>query len=581
MECRRSRLGLGPVFAYEWLTTSRRWQLYAMRSGFVTILLLAIGLIWWQQVAGRPAVLSRRALADVGSQFFLALAGTQLALVLLAAPAATAGALCMDKARGCLLHLLMTDLSGPEIVLGKLAARLLPVLGLVLAGMPVLFLGLLLGGIDPQALLSSLLVTLGTALLGCALALVLSVWGTRTHEVLLGTYTVWVLAMLAVPMWWGLSWAWTLGPPPLVLYLINPFWLALASYWCPGTTTLAHAGYFLAATVGLSALLVGTAAVFVRPVTIRQSNSLALQPRTPRRPRRWLPGPSLDANPVLWREWHRRRPSRWARVIWFLYGGLSVAFTVLAVTVVFSQQRTDEMAPLINGLIAAIGLLLLSAGAATALAEERVRGSLDVLLTTPLPTRAIVWGKWWGTFRTVPRLALLPAVIAFAEAWEHGHWLSAGMCVALFFAYGAAITSLGLAMATWIRRFGWAVACVVTAYLLAAVGLPLFGLAISFGQDDLALMIACGSPFYGIAIQTICLEGPTAISDLAPGTFVVWTVLNTAVAAALYTAVLVSFNWCLGRMPEGTQPTRHTLVPPVPPKVVQVEVAGTLGASAG
>ena len=31
----RVRLGPGPVFAYEWLTTTRRWQLYAMRAGFV------------------------------------------------------------------------------------------------------------------------------------------------------------------------------------------------------------------------------------------------------------------------------------------------------------------------------------------------------------------------------------------------------------------------------------------------------------------------------------------------------------------------------------------------------------------
>ena len=33
------------------------------------------------------------------------------------------------------------------------------------------------------------------------------------------------------------------------------------------------------------------------------------------------------------------------------------------------------------------GLLILSATAPTSLAEERVRGSLDVLLTTPLSTR--------------------------------------------------------------------------------------------------------------------------------------------------------------------------------------------------
>ena len=51
---------------------------------------------------------------------------------------------------------------------------------------------------------------------------------------------------------------------------------------------------------------------------------------------------------------------------------------------------------MINGLQVSAGLLLLSVSAATSLAEERQRGSLDVLLATPLSTRSIVLGKWWG-----------------------------------------------------------------------------------------------------------------------------------------------------------------------------------------
>ena len=34
--------GLGPVFAYEWLIASRRWQGYALRSAFVLFLLAAL-----------------------------------------------------------------------------------------------------------------------------------------------------------------------------------------------------------------------------------------------------------------------------------------------------------------------------------------------------------------------------------------------------------------------------------------------------------------------------------------------------------------------------------------------------------
>jgi hypothetical protein len=99
------RLGLGPVFAYEWLTMTRRWQVYAVRSLFVGALLAGVGVVWWGEIAGRT-LSTTSAQAEAGQSIFAAVVGTQLALVLLVAPAATAGAVCLDKARGALTHLL-------------------------------------------------------------------------------------------------------------------------------------------------------------------------------------------------------------------------------------------------------------------------------------------------------------------------------------------------------------------------------------------------------------------------------------------------------------------------------------------
>ncbi len=69
------------------------------------------------------------------------------------------------------------------------------------------------------------------------------------------------------------------------------------------------------------------------------------------------------------------------------------------------------MAPWVNALQVSIGLLFLSVIAATSLAEERARGSLDLLMTTPMETAEIVIGKWLGTFRLVPPLAILPPLV--------------------------------------------------------------------------------------------------------------------------------------------------------------------------
>ena len=62
-----------------------------------------------------------RFLAELGEQVYYGIAGVQLSLVLLAAPAATAGSVCVDRARGWLAHMFVTPLSDTEIVLGKLA----------------------------------------------------------------------------------------------------------------------------------------------------------------------------------------------------------------------------------------------------------------------------------------------------------------------------------------------------------------------------------------------------------------------------------------------------------------------------
>ena len=108
--------------------------------------------------------------ADLGESYFYAMIGMELALVMLAAPAATAGAICVDRARGTLDHILVTDLSDAEIVLGKLGARLMPVLGLVACSWPVMAISSLLGGIDPIALTLAFAIIVAVGVLGCTFA---------------------------------------------------------------------------------------------------------------------------------------------------------------------------------------------------------------------------------------------------------------------------------------------------------------------------------------------------------------------------------------------------------------------------
>ncbi len=316
------RWGLGPVFFYEFLANSRRWQTFAIRSVGVALLLAAIATIALRLTSIDPRY-AWREYAALGVSYFYAVIGVELTLVMLVAPAATAGAICVDRGRGTLAHMLATDLSDPEIVLGKLAARLLPILGLVACSWPVLALSSLLGGIDPQALTLAFAIILGVALLGCAMALALSVWARKPHEVVLVVYTFWALVLLLWPIWYVLAWMKLVGPPAAWSILVNPYYVAFAPYSAPGRLDFWDYLGFFAAALGAAVALVVLAVWRMRPVARRGTDEGRKGRRIGwvGRLSRWLPGPSLDGNPVLWREWHRSRPSRWTTILVVLVGG--------------------------------------------------------------------------------------------------------------------------------------------------------------------------------------------------------------------------------------------------------------------
>ena len=325
------------------------------------------------------------------------------------------------------------SLSNAEIVLGKLGVRLIPVLGLIVCLVPLSALTGLLGGIDPLALFGSFLTSVACAVLGCSLAMALSVWGRKTHEVLMVTYLL-IIVWLSSPVLVMIL-AFTFGaarPSSVPQYLrdwvelANPYVLVYLPYTTPGKAGVLTFVAFAACCFCVSGLLALLAAYRVRAVALKQAGRAS----TPRRNRfarafsrpAWLPrlpGPSLDGNPVLWREWQRFSPSRLLRVAWFLYTALGLIWVVIALRSTNNRMQ-GEVVSLMATFQVAVGLLLMSVSAATSLAEERVRGSLDILLSTPLSTFSILVGKWWGAFRLAPHVILWPAILGGILLW--GSW---------------------------------------------------------------------------------------------------------------------------------------------------------------
>jgi hypothetical protein len=146
--------------------------------------------------------------------------------------------------------------------------------------------------------------------------------------------------------------------------------------------------------------------------------------------------------------------------------------------------------------------------------------------------------------------------------------------VPLIVAYGAALTSLGLAVATWVPRLGRAVACTVIAYVLVAVGWPFAVLAFLNGDDVLGPGLASASPFFGAGMVSARLERNMGDHLDTVGYWAIfWTIAYLVAAAVLYFLTLVTFNQNLGRTTSG----QERVMPVAPPRSPALRhLAGTV-----
>ena len=243
------------------------------------------------------------------------------------------------------------------------------------------------------------------------------------------------------------------------------------------------------------------------------------------------------------------------RVAWALYWALGVVWIVIALRSMASGTTNVDIIAMLNVFQVGVGLLLLSVSAVTSLAEERLRGSLDVLLTTPLSTRSILAGKWGGAFRTVPQLLFAPALTSLLLACDSGRWIKYLLFLALLLAYSAVIVSLGLALATWLKRLGRAAASCVAGYVALAIGWPALVITLGLGivrvNDHVVLPLVIGSPLYGTLFGTMGLSGP----HRGPGDAVdiwigvgLWIAIYGALATFLFETTVATFDRCLGRV---------------------------------
>ena len=289
---------------------------------------------------------------------------------------------------------------------------------------------------------------------------------------------------------------------------------------------------------------------------------------------------------MLWREWHRKLPSRWPGRFWAGYTAISALASLLAIWAYYLNPKELTAAMWVNACGVSIGLLLLCVSAASTLSEERDRGSLDIIMATPLPTSTIVWGKWWGTFAMVPRLLILPTWVAVGVAMISGHGLAALLMVGLILAYAAAIVSFGLALSTWMPRVGRVVTTIIIVYAMASIGWPILHESYGYrsnGGWPTYPGATQGSPFVGILVMTMLSarfdlgftqygHGDAAAAE-AYGWALAWIIIYGAIAGLFALATRLSFDHYMGRASE----TPRLRPPPIVPKPGKAAIPEAVG----
>ena len=144
-----------PIFYIELLTVGRRKRYFISRVIYASLLLTVMGFCYLAAFEPLRSQATLQDQAEFAFLYFIAFSWIQIITVLGLTPAMMAGTISVEHERKTIDYLLTTQLSDTEIALGKFAARLWSVIMQLAVGVPILAIGLMLGGVSPEQMFAS------------------------------------------------------------------------------------------------------------------------------------------------------------------------------------------------------------------------------------------------------------------------------------------------------------------------------------------------------------------------------------------------------------------------------------------
>ncbi len=441
---------MGPVFNREAVVAPKRSKTYLGRSIYVLSLfvLLCTGYL---VLAGTRSLTSASDLSRFGSGMFSLLAPLQMLVLSCQAAVGAASSVAQEKDRRTLLLLLMTRLSGREVVVGKLAASLLNPLSLLFAALP-LFLALpLFGGVSIAQVTSVYLVTASTILLAATTGTVVGLWREKTFQAIAFTVLLLLIYVVGCELVGGQAsvriaagWAMLLSPVRAIESALSPFdanglgWDSAPMIYSAATLLLSVA----IAIYGIACVRIWNPSREVRfkapePETSEDAIAYGAKQQADGETgdndfgQQLRPGPAAVTwkarapkrvwdNPILWREtctWAYGRKVVVVRVAFialFMVAAYTIYSSVASGAALKRFDRNQSTVPAATLPLAAIGvisLVLVNALAVNSLTSERDGLALDLLMVTDLNPAEFVFGKMFGVLYVAKEMILLPLAL--------------------------------------------------------------------------------------------------------------------------------------------------------------------------
>jgi ABC-type transport system involved in multi-copper enzyme maturation permease subunit len=449
----------GPVLFYDLVRSARQSRTFLLRGTYAFALLVVLFLVYSDHINHDDlfgeAHVDTQELTRFASGFFLTFLSVQFGAVFLLTPIFTATAIAEEKERKTLEYLLVSDLQNREIVLGKLASRLLAMLLLLVSGLPVLSFVQFLGGVDPNLVLAGFAATVMTMLSLGSLGIANSVYADRPRGAIFSTYVMAGGYLLASSCCAPASSVSGLGWISAGNIFVAYYHVTSSAGTAGGTTGAAVLSvltdcviFHAVAAAVLSGLATLKLRAWNRESRPQSEHRVVVVPTGPRPGssviRITLRLPRIGKDSILWKELYAEPGYRLhplARSLLLFAGGVlgaGAAVTylcglALSLSALDPGEFVTNWVRVVGTSIASVMVLAVAVRGSTSLASERDRQTLDSLLTTPLSSSALLRSKWLG------------AILSVRQGW----WFLGAAWLLGFLAGGLHPLSLLLLAASW------------------------------------------------------------------------------------------------------------------------------------